>query len=62
MKTFVTVVTLAGLVATSAMAKTIKAATDEATVRCGSTVLKDPDANVRAEFQRNCAAYNQPRD
>jgi hypothetical protein len=57
MKTFVTALALAALVATATTAKTIK--TDEQnTVRCGNTVLKDPDANVRAEFHRNCAQYN----
>jgi hypothetical protein len=44
------------------MAKTIKTGGDEDTVRCGNTVLKDPDANVRADFRRNCASYNRPRD
>jgi hypothetical protein len=61
MKIFITTLTLAALIATSAMAKNIKI-TDEDTVRCGSTILKDPDANVRADFQRNCASYNRPRD
>jgi hypothetical protein len=57
MKTFVTVLALAALIATASTAKTIK--TDEQnTVRCGNTVLKDPDANVRAEFNRNCTQYN----
>jgi hypothetical protein len=57
MKMFVTALALAALVATAATAKTIKT-TDQDTVRCGNTVLKDPDANVRAEFNRNCAYYN----
>jgi hypothetical protein len=59
MKIFITTLTLAALIATSAMAKNIKP-TDEDAVRCGSTTLKDPDANVRADFQRNCASYNRP--
>jgi hypothetical protein len=62
MKTFITTLALAALVATSAMAKTIKTGGDEDTVRCGNTVLKDPDANVRADFRRNCTGYNRPRD
>jgi hypothetical protein len=33
---------------------------NEDTVRCGNTLLKDPDANVRADFTRNCASYNRP--
>jgi hypothetical protein len=57
MKTFVTALALVALVATAATAKTIKT-NDQDTVRCGNTVLKDPDANVRAEFNRNCAQYN----
>ena len=60
MKTLITALTLAALVATSAMAKDIKAGEDQDTVRCGNTVLKDPDANVRADFHRNCANYDRP--
>jgi hypothetical protein len=57
MKTFVTALAFTAVLATAATAKTIK--TDEQnTVRCGNTVLKDPDANVRAEFNRNCSQYN----
>jgi hypothetical protein len=57
MKTFVTALALVALVATAATAKTIKTG-DQDTVHCGKTVLKDPDANVRAEFNRNCTQYN----
>jgi hypothetical protein len=60
MKTFITTLALAALVATSAMAKNIKANGDEGTVRCGTNTLKDPDANVRGEFRRNCAQYYAP--
>lgn len=59
MKTFIAVLSLAALVAASAMAKTIKT-NDQGTVRCGNTSLKDPDANVRAEFNRNCVNYTRP--
>ncbi len=62
MKIFITTLTLAALVATSAMAKNIKTSDDQDTVRCGNTVLKDPDANIRADFHRDCANYNRPRD
>jgi hypothetical protein len=57
MKTFATALALAALVATAATAKTIKTG-EQDTVRCGRTTLKDPDANVRAEFNRNCVQYN----
>jgi hypothetical protein len=57
MKTFVTALALVALVATAATAKTVKT-NDQDTVRCGNTTLKDPDANVRAEFNRNCPYYN----
>jgi hypothetical protein len=60
MKTFITALALAALVATSATAKTIKTNDDQDTVKCGNTVLKDPDANVRADFHRNCANYDRP--
>jgi hypothetical protein len=60
MKTFITTLALAALVATSAMAKNIKTNGDEDTVRCGTNNLKDPDANVRGEFRRNCAHYYAP--
>ncbi len=57
MKTFVTALALVGLIATAATAKTIKTGEQDA-VRCGNTTMKDPDANVRAEFNRNCSQYN----
>jgi hypothetical protein len=57
MKTLVTALALVALVATAATAKIIKS-DDQETVRCGKNVLKDPDANVRSEFKRNCAPYN----
>jgi hypothetical protein len=57
MKTFVTALALVALVATAATGKTIKS-NDQDTVRCGHTTMKDPDANVRAEFNRNCTQYN----
>jgi hypothetical protein len=59
MKTFIAILTLAALVATSATAKIIKPANED-TVKCGNNVLKDPDANIRADFTRNCATYNRP--
>jgi hypothetical protein len=57
MKTFMTAFALVALVTTVATAKTIKTG-EQDTVRCGNTTMKDPDANVRAEFSRNCAQYN----
>jgi hypothetical protein len=57
MKTFLTALALVALVATATTAKTIKTG-EQDTVRCGNTTMKDPDANVRAEFSRNCAQYN----
>jgi hypothetical protein len=57
MKTFVAALALAALVVTAATAKTAKTG-DQDTVRCGNTTMKDPDANVRAEFNRNCTQYN----
>jgi hypothetical protein len=62
MKTFITALTLAALVATSAMAKTIKTNDDQDTVKCGTTVLKDPDANIRSDFRRDCALNHRARD
>jgi hypothetical protein len=56
-----TTLALAALVATSAIAKSIEII-DEDTARCGNTTLEDPDANVRADFRRDCADYNRPRD
>ena len=52
-----TALALVALVATAATAKTVKT-NDQDTDRCGNTTLKDPDANVRAEFNRNCPHYN----
>jgi hypothetical protein len=60
MRTFITTLALAALVATSAMAKNIKTSGDEDTVKCGTTTLKDPDARVREDFRRNCAVYKAP--
>jgi hypothetical protein len=62
MKTFITALALAALVATSATAKTIKANDEQDTVKCGNTVLKDPDANVRADLRRDCAINHRPHD
>jgi hypothetical protein len=62
MKIIVAALTVASLFSGAAMARDIKVinVTNEGTVvRCGNTVLKDPDANIRAEFNRNCRVYSR---
>jgi hypothetical protein len=49
MRTVITTLALAALIATSAMAKDFKTGGNQNAVKCDNTVLKDPDSNVRAD-------------
>jgi nitrate reductase cytochrome c-type subunit len=60
MKTSMVVLAILSLVATAATANALKI-TDQETVRCARNVMKDPDANVRGEFTRNCAPMSATR-
>ena len=64
MKTFIAVVALASIVATSALAKTERTRATHVepdnSVICGRYVLTDPDPGIRAWFRRDCSHYIGP--
>jgi len=62
MKTLITALALASIVATSAVAKIEKTRSlnfeSNNAVACGRVVLTDPDPAIRAQLQRDCAHHD----
>jgi hypothetical protein len=62
MKTLITALALASIVATSAVAKIEKTRSlnfeSNNSVVCGRVVLTDPDPAIRAQLQRDCAHHD----
>ena len=62
MKTLITALALASIVATSAVAKIEKTGSlnfeSNNSVVCGRVVLTDPDPAIRAQLQRDCTHHD----
>jgi hypothetical protein len=64
MKTLIATLTVASILATSALAKTEKLrpgyVEPSHSVTCGRCVLTDPDPGIRASFLRECGHFERP--
>lgn len=62
MKTFITALALAAIIATSAVAKVEKTqrtyVEPNNSVVCGRVILADPDPAIRAQLMRDCTHYD----